>query len=70
MPEEMSTSGGARRVEDIALDLMKFIALTGGYGRPAAGAGFQAQPEKGEDTTEALLKLYARCRRAVEGPAA
>lgn len=67
MPEESIAAGsGTRRVEDIALDLMKFIAITTGYDRPAAAAGFQAKPEKSEDVAESLLKLYQRCRAAVE----
>jgi len=33
---------GSRRNEDIALDLMKFIAMTTGYGRTSgSGVGFQ-----------------------------
>ena len=36
MPEEsIAVGSGTRRVEDIALDLMKFIAITTGYDRPA-----------------------------------
>ena len=70
MPEELIAVGsGTRRVEDIALDLMKFIAMTTGYARPAAAAGFQQKPEKTEDAAESLLKLYDRCRAAVEKPA-
>ena len=70
MPEEFTGVGsGARRLEDIALDLMKFIAITTGYGRPPAGAGFQAKMEKKEDTAEGLLELYDRCRAVVEKPA-
>ncbi len=67
MPEEFIAVGsGTRRVEDIALDLMKFIAMTTGYGKPAASAGFQPKVEKSEDVAESLLKLYDRCRAAVE----
>ena len=34
-------SGHARRNEDIALDLMKFVAMTTGYGRTTStGVGF------------------------------
>ena len=43
--DEASTTGPAagRRNEDIALDLMKFIAMTTGYGRTtSSGVGFQA----------------------------
>jgi len=35
---------GSRRDEDIALDLMKFIAMTTGYGKTSgAGVGFQGK---------------------------
>src|SRR5258707_14218236 len=32
-------AAGSRRDEDIALDLMKFIAMTTGYGKTTAGSG-------------------------------
>lgn len=59
---------GARRNEDIALDLMKFIAGTAGVGRPAApSTGFSgAGPVKPEDHVNQLLELYGRCLKAVE----
>ena len=64
MPEEINN---ARRVEDIALDLMKFVAVTTGYGKPGTGgAGFQSKSEgSGEAYADSLLKLYERCRTAV-----
>ena len=65
MPEDITSPAGARRLEDIALDLMKFIAVTTGYGRSAVTAGFQAKVEKSEDYAESLLQLYQRCRAAV-----
>lgn len=64
-----STSLGARRKEDIALDLLKFVAVTAGVGRPAApSAGFSgtAAP-KPEEHVNQLLDLYIRCLKAVEG---
>ncbi len=69
MAEELTlAASGTRRVEDIALDLMKFVAMTSGYGKPAVSAGFQARAEKSEDLVESLLTLYDRCRAAVERP--
>ena len=59
---------GARRNEDIALDLMKFIAMTTGYGRTAGtGAGFQgtAAAAKPEDYASHLLELYGKCLQAI-----
>lgn len=60
---------GSRRNEDIALDMMKFIAVTTGYGRGGAtAAGFQGAPTaKAEDYAAHLLELYGRCLHAVHG---
>ena len=60
---------GARRTEDIALDLLKFVAGTAGVGRPAVGStGFSgASAPKPEEHVTQLLDLYSRCLRAVEG---
>jgi hypothetical protein len=64
-----SASLGARRNEDIALDLLKFIAVTVGVGRPAApSTGFSgASAPKPEEHVAQLLDLYSRCLKAVEG---
>ena len=64
------TSGAARRNEDIALDLMKFIAMTTGYGRTtSSGVGFQGSGSaaKPEDYASHLLELYGKCLGAVGG---
>lgn len=61
---------GARRNEDIALDMMKFIAMTTGYGRGgASGAGFSGATEKqkSDEYAQHLLELYGRCLNAVQG---
>ena len=63
-------SGSARRNEDIALDLMKFVAMTTGYGRTTStGVGFQGtgSAAKPEDYAERLLELYGKCLGAVSG---
>ena len=60
---------GSRRNEDIALDLMKFIAMTTGYGRTSgAGVGFQGSgaAAKPEDYATHLLELYGKCLKAVD----
>ncbi len=50
--------------------MMKFIALTTGYGKPAsAAAGFSSgkSAKSGpEEYAEALLGLYGRCREVVK----
>jgi hypothetical protein len=60
---------GARRNEDIALDLLKFVSVTAGVGRPAApSTGFSgAAGPKPEEHVNQLLELYSRCLKAVEG---
>lgn len=61
---------GSRRDEDIALDLMKFIAMTTSYGKTtAAGVGFQGTgaAAKPEDYASRLLELYGRCLQSVGG---
>ncbi len=61
---------GSRRDEDIALDLMKFIAMTTSYGKTTGGGvGFQGTgaAAKPEDYASHLLELYGRCLRSVVG---
>jgi hypothetical protein len=60
---------GARSNEDIALDLLKFVANTAGVGRTAApSTGFSgATAPKPEEQVTQLLQLYSRCLKAVEG---
>lgn len=63
---------GARRNEDIALDLLKFVAGVTNAGRPTApSTGFTATPgTKPEEHVTELLELYGRCLKAVEGKGA
>lgn len=65
-----ATTIAARRTEDIALDLLKFIAAQTHLGaKGPGGTGFAAPPSaKSEDQVTQLLELYARCRQAVETP--
>ncbi len=68
--EQLSVASlGSRRNEDIALDLLKFVAVTASVGRPTSPtAGFVAgSAQKPEDQVVHLLDLYSRCLRAVEG---
>ena len=59
---------GSRRNEDIALEMMKFIAMTTGFGKVGSpGAGFQGGTvSKAEDYAAHLLELYSRCLAAVQ----
>jgi len=70
MSETPAISVGSRRNEDIALDLMKFVAITTGYGKTSsAGVGFQGggAASKPEDYASHLLELYTKCLEAVQG---
>jgi hypothetical protein len=68
MDEPVTPSAGTRRNEDIALDMMKFIAVTTGYGRTSSpGAGFQSGSDsKAEDYAHHLIDLYGQCLTAVQ----
>ena len=52
---------------EVALEMMKFIAVTTGYGKGGASAGFAAG--KGartpEEHADALIELFERCRKVV-----
>jgi hypothetical protein len=69
MDQSGTTPNGPRRNEDIALDLLKFVAGTAGLGKgssPAAGFVGSAGA-KPEDQVSQLLALYTKCLTAVQG---
>ncbi len=62
---------GNLRNEDIALDLMKFVAMTTSYGRTSGtggGVGFQGGgvATKPEEYADHLLELYGKCLKAID----
>jgi hypothetical protein len=77
-PEEAKPAGdsassakdAARSRDEIALELMKFIAVTTGYGKgSSAAAGFSGKPSKSvEEYAEALIQLFDKCRSVVAKP--
>jgi hypothetical protein len=80
LPEETKTAAEVQEAaknaeksrDEVALELMKFIAVTTGYGKgSSAAAGFQGKPSKSaEEYTEALLQLFEKCRSVVAKPVA
>jgi hypothetical protein len=68
--ESVGTAGsGARSNEDIALDLLKFVAGSTGFGRaavPSTGFSGTAAP-KPEEQVNQLLELYGKCLGVVNG---
>jgi hypothetical protein len=52
--------------DELALDLMKFIAVSTGYGKGASSAGFGGKGTRSaEEHAEALIELFNRCRSVV-----
>jgi hypothetical protein len=46
--------------------MMKFIAVTTGYGKGVGGAGFTGKTTKTpEEYADALLQLFERCRQVI-----
>ncbi|HTX38639.1 MAG TPA: hypothetical protein VME43_26620 [Bryobacteraceae bacterium] len=67
-PVPESASGTPRSKDEVALELMKFIAVSTGYGRASqSSAGFSGKPvaRSPEEQADALLDLFERCRRVV-----
>jgi len=56
-----------RSKDEVALELMKFIAVTTGYGKAtSSSAGFSGKATKSsEEYADALFQLFDRCRVAL-----
>jgi hypothetical protein len=66
--EAKGAPGAGRTKDDVALDLMKFIAVTAGYGKVGqSSAGFSAKTgtRSLDELSDDLLNLFDRCRKAV-----
>ena len=80
-PEESKSTGAesakdapktdsAKNRDEIALELMKFIAVTTGYGKgSSAAAGFSGKPSRtAEEYTDSLIQLFEKCRAVLAKP--
>lgn len=66
MPEETEAKQPAKNTDEIALEMMKFIAMTTGYGKGTPSAGFGGKGQRSsEEHADALLELFDRCRTTV-----
>jgi hypothetical protein len=70
MPEDSSNPAAAvappRNTDEVALEMMKFVAVTTGYGKGGGSAGFGGKGSKSpEEYAEALLQLFERCRTVI-----
>ncbi len=63
-PTKPEADAHGRSKDEVALELMKFIAVTTGYGKVSGGgAGFSGKPtHSAEDYADSLLQLFERCR--------
>ena len=53
--------------DEVALELMKFIATSTGYGRGSQTVGFAGKGARSpEEQAESLLELFERCRTVVK----
>ena len=66
-PAEAKNAGNK---DEVALEMMKFIAVTTGYGKGSAGAGFdKGRPSRTpEEYADSLMELFERCRTVVHKP--
>jgi hypothetical protein len=65
LPDETPNKALCSR-DEVALDMMKFIAVTTGYGKGTSATGFTGKATKTpEEYADALLQLYVRCREVV-----
>ncbi|MGA2182095.1 MAG: hypothetical protein ABSH47_03635 [Bryobacteraceae bacterium] len=56
-----------RSQDEVALELMKFIAVTTGYGKGTGAAGFGGKATRSaEEYADSLLQLFERCREVVK----
>ncbi|MBV9768869.1 MAG: hypothetical protein JOZ32_04800 [Bryobacterales bacterium] len=67
MPEEISNAAlPGRNTNEVALEMMKFIAVTTGYGKGGSAAGFGGKGSKTpEEFADALIQLFERCRTVI-----
>ena len=62
--DQQKTQGASK--DEVALELMKFVAVTTGYGKGGSSAGFAGKSAKtSEEYAEALIELFERCRKVV-----
>ncbi len=64
--EKNETTPGGRSKEEIALEMMKFIAQTTNYGKGGTNTGFSKQVTRtAEEHADALIELYEKCRKVL-----
>jgi hypothetical protein len=63
MAEDTAETAVSKTPDELALELMKFVAVTTGYGKGTPAAGFSGKGARSaEEYADALIELYNRCR--------
>ncbi len=66
MAEDNSEKQAPRSPDEVALELMKFIAVTTSYGKGTPTTGFGGKgPRSSEEYADSLIELFERCRSVV-----
>jgi hypothetical protein len=66
MPETAVDKQPMHSEDEVALELMKFIAVTTGYGKGTPMTGFTGKgPRSSEEYADSLLELFERCRSVI-----
>jgi hypothetical protein len=69
--DEQDKKPTAGSSDEVALELMKFIATSTGYGKGAQQVGFSGKNSRTpEEQADALLDLFRKCRDVVREPGA
>ncbi|MFN0166862.1 MAG: hypothetical protein ACKV22_10570 [Bryobacteraceae bacterium] len=64
--KETQSTPPSRSKDEVALELMKFIAVSTGYGKGTTSTGFSGKGGRSaEEYADALLELFERCRKVV-----
>jgi ATP:corrinoid adenosyltransferase len=68
-PQNQNQDNAKENSQDqVALELMKFVAVQTGYGKGGSNAGFGAKTAVSPEAyADALIELFHRCRKAVKG---
>ncbi|HVO96759.1 MAG TPA: hypothetical protein VMT15_01765 [Bryobacteraceae bacterium] len=65
--EKETTPHSGSSKDEVALELMRFIATTTGIGKTGSGAGFGGKsPKTPEEQVDTLLQLFEKCRDVVK----
>jgi hypothetical protein len=68
MPDQdtPAAKSDAQSKDSVALELMKFIATSTGYGKGSQAVGFSGKGARTpEEQADSLLELFERCREVI-----